>query len=571
MTVRTFNIPHATIILHAARLLTLILFVFCATTWAEEAESFDICNEQQTRIDPSSKHLGDNGLIDSITVNVHPIFDESNPDENNWLFRSINYLHINTRKSVIEKDLLFKANDPYDEKLIEESERVLRTRRYLNSASVVAKGNCSLSIPIAVDVREVWTLIPTLTFSHTAGNSNYSFGLHDSNFLGLGKKLQVLHSTTIERTGDVFAYYDPNTGAYDSTLAFQYADNDDGIHKSIELVKPFVPLDTEWSSGILYENFEQEDTLYNAGEEVDRFAHYNDSKSIFYGRKILHSTRESIHRVVLGYNTIKDNFTATGTPPDSSVLVPTNREFAYPWIEYQHVTDRYIEAYNIREINRIEDINLGGVFNFRIGYGTAKFKTLDHAYVINTGYKQAFSLSENQFLLAELTAKGYYGDNEFHNTIVQNKMSYHWKDFSRGQFYIGITAARGFHLFEDAPLELGGDTGLRGYPVRYEAGNHLKLITIEQRYYGEREWLSLFHMGAAVFYDEGRVWGETGIPQDQTQSVRNIGIGLRISGTRTGNAEEGEHNILHIDIASPLDGGKDISKTQLTIKVKKGF
>jgi hypothetical protein len=34
---------------------------------------------------------------------------------------------------------------------------------------------------------------------------------------------------------------------------------------------------------------------------------------------------------------------------------------------------------------------------------------------------------------------------------------------------------------------------------------------------------------------------------------------------------EGSHNILHIDIASPLDGGSDISKVQWIVRVKQSF
>ena len=63
-------------------------------------------------------------------------------------------------------------------------------------------------------------------------------------------------------------------------------------------------------------------------------------------------------------------------------------------------------------------------------------------------------------------------------------MVYHWQDFSRGQVFVNLSASHGVHLFSDLPLELGGDSGLRGYPIRYQAGDHLNLITVEQRYFG---------------------------------------------------------------------------------------
>jgi hemolysin activation/secretion protein len=251
--------------------------------------------------------------------------------------------------------------------------------------------------------------------------------------------------------------------------------------------------------------------------------------------------------------------------------VPDNRQFNYPWLEYQYIDDGFIEAYNIQQINRVEDINLGAQARFRLGYSSSIYPENDGAYVFNGDYSRGFSLSENQLLLADVSADGLYGDAGLYNTVVKGSLSYHWKNFDRGQLYVELTRAQGFHLCADQPLDLGGDTGLRGYPARYQAGDRMQLFSIEQRFFGEREWFSLFHVGAAIFYDEGRAWGESAVHQSQQGRLRDVGIGLRISGTRTGSSEAGAHNVLHLDLASPLDGGQDISKFQWLIKVKKSF
>jgi outer membrane protein assembly factor BamA len=549
-------------------------------TIAEENSHVDNCEEEQ-------KEQQSEQLVDDISINVQPIFDENNPDENNWLFRTVNYLKINTHESVIRNDLLFKEGDPYDEKLLEESERILRTRRYFNRAAVSASNQttvstsnqktvntreaCTSSKKVSVAVREVWTLLPELTFSHAGGNSNYGFGLRDSNFLGYGKTVDINHTKTSQRSGDMFNYYDPNTGIADTTISLEYANNSDGTEKAGAIIKPFAAFETEWSAGLLYDKLNQEDTLYSAGKEVDRFAHDSKSKSLFYGIRLKASTQESIHRVVLGYSSNREIFSATGTSPNTSIFIPSDREFNYPWFEYQHIHDGYIEAYNIQQINRVEDINLGTEIRVRVGYVSSPFDIYDKSYIVNGDIKRALSFGEDHLILTNLNTTGNYLNGNFYNSKVTGNIFYHWEDFKRGQFFIGITAGRGFHLFKDLPLELGGDTGLRGYPIRYQAGDHLKLVSIEQRFFGQKEWLSLFHMGAAIFYDEGRVWGESAIPQSQTTSLRDIGLGLRLSGTRTGNREEGAHNILHLDLAYPLDGGSDISKVQWIIKVKKGF
>ncbi|MES2822012.1 MAG: hypothetical protein V4732_00320 [Pseudomonadota bacterium] len=508
--------------------------------------------------------------INDINIAIHPIFDETNPKENNHLYRMANKFHPDTHTKVIRSDLLFKKGDVFDEKKLIESERILRTRRYLNSAFITSSIDCN-NKNVSVSVREVWTLVPQFSYSRSGGNSNYGFGLSDTNFLGTGKSLNIARTSTVLRNGNLLDYYDPNTGFFNSTLTLQFTNNDDGKSRAIALVKPFVALDNEWTGGISEESYTQEDTLYNAGEEADRFNHQSTSQAIFYGRKLDTGSRESIHRVVMGYNASEHNFYAAGVAPDTSVFVPEARQFSYPWVEYQHVTDGYFEANNIQQINRVEDINLGAQVRFRLGYTASKYNHYDKDLMYEAEYSQGVKISEKQLLLASTSSNGFYDGDNIYNNIISSKVSYHWQNFKHSQFFVNLSAANGVRLFSDLPLELGGDTGLRGYPIRYQAGDKLQLMTIEQRFFGQKEWFALFHLGAAIFYDQGRVIGTSAIPQEQQGWLRDVGIGLRFSGTRTGNREEGTHNILHIDLAAPLDGSNDIEKLQWLVTVKNGF
>src|SRR4051812_31730488 len=91
-------------------------------------------------------------VIDDIAIHVHPIFDVENPKENNWVFRTVNALHINTHKYVIKNDLLFKEGDIVDGKLIDESERRLRTRSYLSRVTIDPTNPCGETTSVNVDV-----------------------------------------------------------------------------------------------------------------------------------------------------------------------------------------------------------------------------------------------------------------------------------------------------------------------------------------------------------------------------------------------------------------------------------
>jgi outer membrane protein assembly factor BamA len=494
-------------------------------------------------------------IIEEITITVSPVFDENNPKENNFLFRLVNKLHIDTKKHVIEKDLTFKKGDRLDMHLLDESERRLRRKRYFSDA-VVKLANAATATATAtstevsentdvryekvnVDVHEVWTLVPKLTYSRAGGNTNYGYGLHDSNFLGLGKTIKVEHSARVERTSDLITYRDFNLGDNNELIA-SYSDNSDGRAQDFSVNKPFSSVRTPWSAGFAYLDFSQEDTLYNAGKEIERFAHTHTDYAVHYAINLPVSTDEKAQRLSIGVEDVGDEFMFVPEIVNgSSFNLPFDRNYQVVWIEYSHLSNRFVEKSNIQHINRIEDINLGSEWRIRVGSVTSATEPLDKTTQAKVEYTKAFELFESQMLLSQLSSTGFYSENKTTHSITQAQISYHWKNFSRGQFYIFSDQMYGENLFVDKPLELGGDTGLRGYPARFQAGNRLSLLTVEQRYYGVTEWFSLFHLGAAVFYDQGRVWGEASVPQTYQNTLRDVGIGLRISGTRTGGQDQG--------------------------------
>lgn len=514
-------------------------------------------------------------VIEEITIVVHPVFDESNPKENNFLFRLVNRLHIDTKKHVIEKDLTFKKGDVLDKHLLEESERRLRERRYFADAKVAIPNTPgkteNAGQPVQVDVHEVWTLIPKISYSNTGGNTHYGYGLHDSNFLGLGKTVKVEQTSSVERTSNIIVYRDPNFGN-DKQLAVEYADNSDGKEQQFHFSNPFRSIRTPWTAGIDLLDFEREDTLYDAGEEAWRFGHKGTNYSVFYGQRLDSSTDDRTARWTLGWDSVKHDFFDVPTATNSYIgELPSNRDYNIAWFEYSYLHNRFIKTLNIQQINRTEDFNLGSQWRARIGRVMANSEPLDGSTLLELEYDKAFQLSPSQLLTSEFSTSGFYSSEQSTQTVSKIDVSYHWQNFSRGQFYVTVNETYGKNLFADTPLELGGDTGLRGYPARFMAGDRSRLLTIEQRYFGETEWFSLFHLGAAIFYDEGKAWGNVNVPQTYQSTMRDVGIGLRISGTRTGGRDDGAHNVGHIDLAYPLDGGSGIDKYQISVKIKTGF
>jgi hemolysin activation/secretion protein len=121
-------------------------------------------------------------------------------------------------------------------------------------------------------------------------------------------------------------------------------------------------------------------------------------------------------------------------------------------------------------------------------------------------------------------------------------------------------------LNPDSQLLIGDDSGLRGYPLRYESGTSRGLLTLEQRFYTDWYPFRLARFGAAVFGDVGRPWGSGVIGNSDPGTLSDLGFGLRFGNTRSGLG-----NVLHIDVAFPLQGDRDINKAQLLVETKASY
>jgi hypothetical protein len=90
------------------------------------------------------------------------------------------------------------------------------------------------------------------------------------------------------------------------------------------------------------------------------------------------------------------------------------------------------------------------------------------------------------------------------------KAQYYLPQGRRWLFYAGASADLLTRPDPTQMLQLGGDNGLRGYPLRYQGGTRRALLTVEQRFYTDLYLWRLFRVGGATFIDVGRAWGGTG-------------------------------------------------------------
>ena len=122
------------------------------------------------------------------------------------------------------------------------------------------------------------------------------------------------------------------------------------------------------------------------------------------------------------------------------------------------------------------------------------------------------------------------------------------------------------NLDGDSQVLLGGDNGLRGYPLRYQAGERRSLLLIEERFVTDFYPWRLFRVGYAAFLDVGRVSGTDPRASQSLGTLYDVGFGLRLSSPRASGK-----SVVHIDLAFPLNGDPTIDTMQLIVETKGSF
>ena len=278
-------------------------------------------------------------VVGEVFIYNENIFDLEDPEENKQLYRLANKLHIRTKPQVIRQQLLFKSGDPYSQRLLDESARILRSARYLYDASVRPVAFKDGRVDIAVTTRDVWTLNPGLSFSRKGGENTVGVELEELNLLGTGTDLEISRISGVDRDSTLIEYKDRHV--FDSWVRVRaaYADNSDGSFKALEVEQPFYSLDSRWTAGMFLQDDEHIQPLYDLGKVVEEFGSHRKFASAFWGWSDgLRNGWVRRWRVGATYDESEFGEIPGSIPPN---LVPENRKLVYPWLGFELVQNDF--------------------------------------------------------------------------------------------------------------------------------------------------------------------------------------------------------------------------------------
>jgi len=533
---------------------------------AAATDATKMCAGSHSHVRPEPQELETSGArIGQIDIDVEDIFDTSNPKEDWAPYRLANRLHINTQDDAVRSQLLLQPEDLYSQQKIEETERLLRGRRYIYDAWIepVCYHDDDDTVDMRVRVRDVWSLNPGVSFSRKGGANGASAEIEDQDFLGRGETVALSYTSNVDRTSTRALYEDPQLFGSWWRGRFAYSNNSDGTQTQVAVGRPFYSLDTRWSAGTEWLSGERDQSRYQLGHVADEFAvrerHFDLSGGVSSG------LRDGwTRRWLAGLRYDSSEFTPT---EDLVAGLPEDRRLVYPWIGVEWIENDFGTVHNFNQIGRTEDVQFGAALHAELGLATPTWGSDRSAAMLNLQAKRAFRFGDDDSLFVGAQGSGRLEFSDgLRDAVLQSEARYYHRQSEHALLYAAVHGATTANPDLDHQLLLGGDNGLRGYPLRYQSGQSSLLLTAEQRIYTDWYPFRLFNVGAAVFADAGRTWGPDFAGQQPLGWLGDAGIGLRI-----GNARSGLGNVLHIDLAVPLVRQPDIDSVQLLIETRGSF
>ena len=376
--------------------------------------------------------------------------------------------------------------------------------------------------------------------------------------------MRVARIEDVDRTSDSFEFFDRHLGRSWVSTTLRISDNSDGRSNLLSAIRPFYALDTRWSAGGWVLDDERREALYALGEEAAEYRHDREYQTLFAGWS--RGLQDGWVRRWTAGVVRDDNQFSTVLNPTLPSVVPEDRDLVYAFLGIEILEDEFETASNRDQIGKTEDFLLGSRYAASLGWSDESIGADRDALIFSARASRGFGSLEKQALLLSAAASGRVESGRAVNSLLDINARYYRTQSEKRLFFATLSATAGHSLDVDNSVRIGGDTGLRGYPLRYQNGDSKMLFSVEQRYFTDWYPFRLVRIGGAIFADAGRIWGDDPVDGRRFNWLSDVGFGLRFAPTRSSAGK-----MIHLDVAFPLGGDESIDTVQFLLESKRSF
>ncbi len=442
-----------------------------------------------------------------------------------------NHLHVKTWPFVIRDLLLFKKHDAFDLLTVQESERLIRSQRYVESTSILPvaiPGNDS--IDIVVSVKDIFSIYPEGQLSA----SKFGLGLKEINFLGLGHQAHAFGAWNFD--GGLANYqYDysiPNiSNTYISTqLLYKKNNNDSTDLKQVLVNRPFYSSLARWAGGITIAQQSENEVISfpDLLAPVSQFLKYNIQD--YWGAfalKVRNRDAERINtqNIIFSGRYYQINYMEYPLPeydPDNLYTEENLYLLGIGFSDRRYKKDRYLFKYGF-----IEDVPIGQSYELIGG--------IQHKNSGNRLYLAA-KLSKGGFLKfgylsGELEYGSFFKNSGVEEGVFTAQLNYFsplleiggWKfrQFIKPQLMFGI------NRLETDRLYLNDYFGLKGFDSDYITGTRKFVCNFQTQVFSPWDIWG-FKLAPYLLYSFGMLGDDQyGFSQSKVYSMFGLGLLIR--------------------------------------------
>jgi hypothetical protein len=473
-------------------------------------------------------------IIRNIKITILDPFGYSDIDSTKtpkaFLSKAGNVLHPKTKHLAIRNLLLIHQNAPLDSLLVRESERLIRSQRFISSITSRIELIAQDSVDVFIRVLDAWSLVPDFSIS----TSKSKFYLKEKNFFGTGHEFANSYTESLvsQQTGYTTSYSIPSIrNTFISARLAYDIDVDGNYGKSMSIERPFYSPYARWGAGVsLGQNLNKILAL-----DANQIGEIQNIKFNFQDYWAGHSFQifKGNSEYNRGTNFITSaryfNKNYTNKPfvnADSLAIYSTEKLYLVSLgISSRKFTqDKYIFNFNITE-----DVASGFVYNLTAGYQKkySKYQFYAGARVAIGSYFEFGYLSGNMeygtLLNMGKTSQSTSSLKLVYFTNIQEIGPWRIRQFIKPQLIIGNNRLDS----NTDRLTLNGETGITGFSSESLFGTKKILVNFQTQAYSPWRVFG-FRLNPYFSYTAGLL-GQKDIGFNRSKLYSQISLGVIIS------------------------------------------
>jgi hypothetical protein len=505
-----------------------------------------------------------------------------------------NIFHRTSREHVVEREVLLRPGQPWDEELVDESRRKLRDSLFTTLVviePVVAAGGAPDEIDLLVVTRDIWSLRLNSRYEVQDGVvTDLSLSLSENNLLGYRKQVALVFDMNLGSFTLGPQYVDKNiAGSRLSLIAkadavFTRGGNDlgpaiseaelEGSRSYVLFAYPLWSLRVPWGAAIEARHFDgvarafgpgpqlasylfDPDGVPDSGDEVLLPYEY-DERDLEIESTVTRQLGDSVkHRLSAGHfldvqrpETRNQFPSAEAQAAFEADVLPRSERSSAVFARWTMFTPVYRVYRNIDSFDLSEDQRLGPEVSAEVASALEVIGSEANFVTGSASAAWTFDIAGDGMVRGSTGVSGRRQDGEVIDKLVSATVTGVTPAVLFARLAMRTTWSRRYDETNNRTFSLGGDSGLRGYSIgefRTDGANAVRVLTnVELRTLPIRVLFA--RLGALAFWDAGHAANCYQGCDDPLRIYHDVGAGLR------GLVPQLQPYVFRFDWAIPLNG-----------------